>query len=51
VRGDGKLPLRYRLVIDHKPTIPNSITYQVYYYTDAAGVLRVRKERKATTDI
>lgn len=51
VRGDGKLPLRYRLVIDKTPVIPEGKSYQGVVIVDKFGVKRLRKPRAGDNSI
>ena len=51
VRGDGKLPLRYRLIIDKTPVIPAGKSYLGVVLVDVYGVKRVRKPQLGDTQI
>jgi len=42
-RGDNGGVLRYRLLIDNKPTMPTDTSYRVVFYTDPYGIPRLRK--------
>lgn len=52
-RGDGKQPLRYRLVVDHKPTFTKGlVTYNsCEIYEDNFGVKRAKKVAGKTAEI